>query len=57
MAKVHGEVLPYNIRETLMGCGSTVDPWRPYTPHSTYGGAQERDDTLSQPFKVIPVMY
>ncbi|KAI0278577.1 serine carboxypeptidase S28-domain-containing protein [Russula aff. rugulosa BPL654] len=31
-----------------------VDPWRPYTPHSTYGGAGERNDTLSQPFKVIP---
>ena len=31
-----------------------VDPWRPYTPHSTYGGAVERDDTLLRPFKIIP---
>ncbi|KAF8467929.1 peptidase S28 [Russula ochroleuca] len=31
-----------------------VDPWRPYTPHSNYGGAVERDDTLLRPFKVIP---
>ncbi|KAH9957385.1 peptidase S28 [Lactifluus volemus] len=23
-----------------------VDPWRPYTPHSTYGGAEEREDTV-----------
>ncbi|KAI0291929.1 peptidase S28 [Multifurca ochricompacta] len=30
-----------------------VDPWRPYTPHSTYGGAVERDDTLLRPFKII----
>ncbi|KAI9455808.1 peptidase S28 [Lactarius psammicola] len=33
-----------------------VDPWRPYTPHSTYGGAVERDDTLLKPFKIIPVL-
>jgi len=31
-----------------------VDPWRPYTPHSNYGGAIERDDTLLRPFKLIP---
>ncbi|KAH9987911.1 serine carboxypeptidase S28-domain-containing protein [Russula compacta] len=31
-----------------------VDPWRPYTPHSNYGGAVERDDTVLRPFKVIP---
>ena len=31
-----------------------VDPWRPYTPHSNYGGAVERDDTLLRPFKIIP---
>ncbi|KAF8269748.1 serine carboxypeptidase S28-domain-containing protein [Lactarius quietus] len=31
-----------------------VDPWRPYTPHSTYGGAMKRDDTLLRPFKIIP---
>ncbi|KAH8977627.1 peptidase S28 [Lactarius akahatsu] len=31
-----------------------VDPWRPYTPHSTYGGAVERDDTPLRPFKIIP---
>ena len=32
----------------------SVDPWRPYTPHSNYGGAVERDDTLLRPFKIIP---
>ncbi|KAH9958388.1 peptidase S28 [Lactifluus volemus] len=31
-----------------------VDPWRPYTPHSTYGGAEEREDTVVRPFKIIP---
>jgi hypothetical protein len=36
---------------------SAVDPWRPYTPHSTYGGAEERDDILLRPFKVIPGTY
>jgi hypothetical protein len=40
----------------LTGRGSAVDPWRPYTPHSNYGGAVERDDTLLRPFKVIPGM-
>ena len=34
--------------------GSAVDPWRPYTPHSNYGGAVNRDDTLLRPFKIIP---
>ncbi|KAH7925596.1 peptidase S28 [Leucogyrophana mollusca] len=29
-----------------------VDPWRPCTPHSSY--AADREDTLSQPFKLIP---
>ena len=38
----------------LTAHGSPVDPWRPYTPHSNYGGAVERDDTLLRPFKLIP---
>ena len=38
----------------LTAHGSAVDPWRPYTPHSTYGGAVERGDTLLRPFKIIP---
>jgi hypothetical protein len=38
----------------LTAHGSTVDPWRPYTPHNNYGGAMERDDTLLRPFKIIP---
>jgi hypothetical protein len=38
----------------LTAHGSPVDPWRPYTPHSNYGGAMKRDDTLSRPFKIIP---
>lgn len=29
-----------------------VDPWRPDTPHSQY--AEDRKDTISQPFKLIP---
>ncbi|TEB20680.1 peptidase S28 [Coprinellus micaceus] len=29
-----------------------VDPWRPYTPHSDY--AEDRDDTILRPFKLIP---
>ncbi|KAF9234953.1 peptidase S28 [Melanogaster broomeanus] len=29
-----------------------VDPWRPCTPHSDY--AEDREDTLLQPFKLIP---
>lgn len=29
-----------------------VDPWRPDTPHSQY--AEEREDTLIRPFKLIP---
>ncbi|KAH6911475.1 serine carboxypeptidase S28-domain-containing protein [Coprinopsis sp. MPI-PUGE-AT-0042] len=29
-----------------------VDPWRPYTPHSRY--ADDREDTLLRPFKLIP---
>ncbi|KAJ3833081.1 serine carboxypeptidase S28-domain-containing protein [Lentinula raphanica] len=29
-----------------------VDPWRPDTPHSDY--ANDREDTLLRPFKVIP---
>ena len=38
----------------LTAHGSVVDPWRPDTPHSHYGGAVERDDTLLRPFKIIP---
>jgi hypothetical protein len=34
--------------------GFAVDPWRPYTPHSTYGGEEERKDTVVRPFKIIP---
>jgi hypothetical protein len=34
--------------------GFAVDPWGPYTPHSTYGGAEEREDTVVRPFKIIP---
>ncbi|KAF9643255.1 peptidase S28 [Thelephora ganbajun] len=30
-----------------------VDPWRPMTPHSDYY-AQDRLDTISEPFKIIP---
>ncbi|KAH9958389.1 hypothetical protein BGW80DRAFT_1449472 [Lactifluus volemus] len=30
------------------------DPWRPYTPHSAYGGAEEREDKVVRPFKIIP---
>lgn len=29
-----------------------VDPWRPCTPHSDY--AADREDTILQPFKIIP---
>ncbi|KIK97898.1 hypothetical protein PAXRUDRAFT_824481 [Paxillus rubicundulus Ve08.2h10] len=29
-----------------------VDPWRPCTPHSDY--AEDREDTILQPFKLIP---
>jgi len=29
-----------------------VDPWRPCTPHSVY--AKDRNDTIIQPFKLIP---
>ncbi|KAG8220180.1 putative extracellular serine carboxypeptidase S28 [Butyriboletus roseoflavus] len=29
-----------------------VDPWRPCTPHSEY--ANDREDTILQPFKLIP---
>ncbi|KAF8845504.1 peptidase S28 [Paxillus ammoniavirescens] len=29
-----------------------VDPWRPCTPHSDY--AKDREDTILQPFKLIP---
>ncbi|KAG2370312.1 serine carboxypeptidase S28-domain-containing protein [Suillus spraguei] len=29
-----------------------VDPWRPCTPHSDY--AVDREDTILQPFKIIP---
>ncbi|KAJ4482389.1 serine carboxypeptidase S28-domain-containing protein [Lentinula aciculospora] len=29
-----------------------VDPWRPDTPHSDY--ANEREDTMLRPFKIIP---
>jgi len=29
-----------------------IDPWRPATPHSAY--ADKRDDTILQPFKLIP---
>jgi hypothetical protein len=29
-----------------------IDPWRPCTPHSRY--AQPRNDTISEPFKLIP---
>ncbi|KAH9957380.1 serine carboxypeptidase S28-domain-containing protein [Lactifluus volemus] len=31
-----------------------VDPWRPYAPHSAYGGVEEREDTVVRPFKIIP---
>jgi hypothetical protein len=34
--------------------GFAVDPWRPYTPHRAYGGAEEREDTVVRPFKIIP---
>jgi hypothetical protein len=34
--------------------GLGVDPWRPYTPHSAYGGAEEREDTVVRPFKIFP---
>ena len=30
-----------------------VDPWRPIAPHSDYY-AQDRPDTVSEPFKLIP---
>ncbi|KAH7883989.1 peptidase S28 [Phlebopus sp. FC_14] len=30
----------------------SVDPWRPCTPHSEY--AEDREDTILQPFKLIP---
>ena len=33
----------------------TADPWRPMTPHSDYY-AQDRSDTIPQPFKIIPGM-
>jgi len=45
----------YNIAaDRLAFIDGEVDPWRPYTPHSNYGGAMERDDTLLRPFKIIP---
>jgi hypothetical protein len=31
---------------------STVDPWRPDTPHSD--DAEDREDTILRPFKLIP---
>lgn len=34
---------------------TTVDPWRPCTPHSEY--ARDRPDTLNKPFKLIPGVF
>ncbi|KAI0287248.1 serine carboxypeptidase S28-domain-containing protein [Russula brevipes] len=45
----------YNIAaDRLAFIDGEVDPWRPDTPHSKYGGAVERNDTLLRPFKLIP---
>lgn len=55
LAFIDGEgMLVHIYPPTLTAYGSAVDPWRPYTPHSDYGGAEERDDTLLRPFKIIP---
>ena len=41
--------------EMLAKDGFLVDPWRPDTPHSDY--AEDREDTVLQPFKLIPSTY
>ena len=46
--------LPCTGPKMLITDGFPVDPWRPYTPHSTYGGAEDREDTVVRPFKIIP---
>ncbi|KAH9958391.1 serine carboxypeptidase S28-domain-containing protein [Lactifluus volemus] len=42
------------VADRLAFIDGEVDPWRPYTPHSAYGGAEEREDTVVRPFKIIP---
>ncbi len=43
----------YNFR--LTGDTLLVDPWKPDTPHSQY--AEDRKDTILQPFKLIPSAF
>jgi hypothetical protein len=33
--------------------GFAVDPWLPYTPHRTYGGAEEREDIHNYSWHVL----
>jgi hypothetical protein len=53
LAFIDGEGTPVTHSSRICADAFPVDPWRPYTPHSTYGGAMERDDTLLRPFNII----
>lgn len=53
VARVWFELLTLLFVVFAWGC--VVDPWRPDTPHSEY--AEEREDTLLRPFKIIPSAF
>lgn len=55
LAIIDGEGESLDLRSSLKPLNlSSVDPWRPCTPHSDY--AADREDTILRPFKLIPGM-